>query len=159
MSTQSVIAACQQKWAALNAAGFPGSVVPELYFDEAPQVSGSGAQVQPTTAGYAVVKDAGHAIKALSFGVAVREVANLDFEIYYPSLGDCLTAALAVQLNGGAGADRLGFDFGTLPALAPPLVLLAIRPRLSQADFAGDGKTGARVHMWKLGYDFEFTRS
>lgn len=159
MPSQSLIAAIQAKWSSLTASGFPSSTIPDLYFDEAPQVNSAGSQVQPTTAGYAVVKDNGHNVNAIAFGVVAREVAKLDFEIYYPSLGDCLTAALAVQLNGGSESSRQGFDYGRLPAILPPLVLLAIRPRLSQAGKAGLGKTGVPVHMWRLGYDFEFTRA
>jgi hypothetical protein len=159
MPTQSIIAAIQTKWDALTASGFPSSTIPPLYFEEAPVVNGSGVQVHPTTAGYAVLKDNGHSVKSMAFGVVAKEVASLEFEIYYPSLGDCLTAALAVQLNGSTEAAHLGFDYGSLPALSTPLVLLAIIPRSSQGGFAGMGKTGVPVHVWKLGYDFEFTRS
>ena len=150
MTTPNIIAAVQTKWDAMTAGNFPSSTVPTLYFDEAPQVNGSGTQIFPETAGYAVVKSTSGISIAYAFGVYGKETERLEFEIYYPSFGDCMQAARAVQTE---------FDFSTLPALATPLVLLAIRPRTSSEAMAGIGKTGVPVHVAKLGYDFEFTRS
>jgi hypothetical protein len=159
VSTPSVIAAVQAKFAALTAGGFPGAVVPTLYFDEAPQTNAAGAQVQPTTAGYAVLKDKGSTSKALAFGLTTRELIRLDFEFYYPSLGDCRMAAFATALNGGTEADKLGFDYGTLPDLTTPYVLLAMKPRSNKAKKAGTGKTSAPVHYWSVSYELELIRN
>lgn len=158
MSTPSLIVAIQTKFATLTAGNFPGGVVPALYFDEAPQTSATGAQIQVTTAGYVVLKDQGSSSRGLAFGGPTREVVKFDFEFFYPSLGDCRAAALATSLNGGLQADKLGFDFGDLPDLGAPYTLLAIRPRSNKAVKAGVGKTGVPVHQWTLGYDVEVYR-
>lgn len=150
MATKSVIRACQLKFAAIPAGGFPGGVLPALYFDEAPQTDGSGAQVQPTTQGYAVIRSKGAAARAYAFGSPLtREDAEVEIEFFYPSLGDCSDAAEAT---------RAAFDYGALPDLDPSFTLLAIRPRSNRPSRAGLGKTGVPVHSWVLGYRIEILR-
>jgi hypothetical protein len=150
MATASIVRAAQLKFAGLTAASFPGGVLPALYFDEAPVVTGSGAQAQVTTQGYVVLKHTGTRARAYAFGGATREDVGLEFEVYYPTLGDALTAV---------GVIKAGFDYGTLPDLDTAVfLLLAIRPVSDRPAFAGLGKTGANVHQWTVGYSLELVR-
>lgn len=155
MPTQSIIAACQKKFAALGPVNFPGGVLPQLYFDRAPQTNTAGTQVQPTTQGYVVLKDNGQDVELMSFQLETREVERFDFEIYYPQLADCDTAALAIKRNGGTTAQKLGFDFGTLPELASPRGTFVIRRVREQRGQRGIGLTGAVVHVCRLSYRVE----
>lgn len=160
MSTRSIIRAVQLKVATLAAGCFPNNTVPPLYFDEAPQTDAAGAQVQPTTAGYGVVKHNGSRTRAYAFGGHTREDHEVVIEFYYPALADCRQAVDAVRLNGCKPSEKQGLDFGTLPDLAPPYKLLAIRPLGDEAGREpGAGKTGARVHSWLVRYRVELVRS
>lgn len=151
MATTSLIAAIQSKFATLTAGSFPGGVRPAVYFDEAPVVTGSGSQVQPTTQGYVVLKNTGARARAYAFGGATREDVAVEFDVYYPSLGDALTAANVI---------KAGFDYGDLPDLDTAVFrLLAVRPVSDRPAFAGLGKTGANVHQWTVGYRVELVRA
>ena len=152
MATQSIIAAAITKFAALTAANFPGSTRPPLYFDDAPVVTAAGAQVQPTAAGYCVLKDDGQDVLSLGFERQTNEAAHFVIEVYYPSLGDVDTAVLAVKRNGGTAAQALGFDFGTLSDLASPRGTFEIVREREQRAHAGLGKTGVPVHVCRISY-------
>jgi hypothetical protein len=154
-ATPSLVNACLLKWDALTAPLFPGGVRPAIYYAQAPATDSGGAQVQTTTTGYAVLRHRGSRTRAYAFGVTSRENHDVEFEIFYPSLGDCLTAALAARLNGGTTQQRLGFDYGALPDLVAPYRLLALRPAGDAAAMPGMGKTGAPVHSWLLRYRIE----
>lgn len=155
MPTQSIIRACQLKFAALTAGNFPGGVRPELYFHEAPQTTGAGAQVQASSQGYVVLRDKGQDVVIQSFRLETREVATFDFEVYYPALADVDAAVLAIKRNGGTTADRLGFDFGSLSDLASPRGTFVIRRTREQREQAGLGKDGKPVHLCRVSYRVE----
>jgi hypothetical protein len=152
MPTQSIIAASITKFAALTAANFPNATLPVLYFDEAPVVNTLGVQVQPTTAGYCVLKDEGQDVLSLGFERQTNEVEAFVIEVYYPSLGDVDTAVLAIKRNGGTATQGLGFDFGTLSDLASPRGTFEIVRKREQRAFAGMGKTGVPVHVCRISY-------
>jgi hypothetical protein len=152
MATQSIIAAGITKFAALTAANFPGATRPALYFDEAPAVNASGTQIQPTAAGYCVLKDEGQDVLSLGFERQTNEVCQFVIEVYYPSLADVDTAVLAIKRNGGTAAQGNGFDFGTLSDLASPRGTFEIVRTREQRAFAGQGKTGVPVHVCRLSY-------
>lgn len=141
----------QAKIAAISAGDFPGDVRPAVYFGEAPQVTGSGGQVQPTTQGYCVLRHNGTRSRALAFGPppVTRDDVGLEIEAYYPTLEDALSAVNVI---------RAALDYGTLPDLDSSLQLKAIRPRSDQPQQAGLGKTGAVVHGAKYGFDLEILR-
>lgn len=159
MNSQSVIVGVIEKFDALASVNFPSAVRPALYFDEAPVVNAAGAQVQPTTQGYCVLKDRGQTPSFLAFKTATsmptKEVAEFDIEVYYPSLGDCDQAALAVKRNGGTTLQRLGFDTGSLRTLISPRSRLVIRRTREQRGHGGLGKTGVPVHFVRLSYRVE----
>lgn len=152
MATQSIIKACIDKFAALDAANFPGGSRPALYFDEAPAVNASGAQVQPTTAGYCVLKDEGQDVTVMGFERQTNEACQFVIEVYYPDLGDVDTAVLALKRNGGTADQALGFDFGTLSGLSSPRGTFEIVRTREQRSFAGKGKTGVPVHRCRVSY-------
>jgi hypothetical protein len=152
MATQSIISACITKFAALTAANFPSSTRPALYFDEAPVVNASAAQVDPTTAGYCVIKDEGQDVLSLGFERQTNEVCQFVIEVYYPSLGDVDTAVLAIKRNGGTSAQGNGFDFGTLSDLTSPRGTFEIVRTREQRAHAGQGRTGVPVHVCRITY-------
>lgn len=152
MATQSIIAASITKFDALTAANFPGASRPALYFDDAPVVNAAGAQVQPTTAGYCVLKDDGQDVLSLGFERQTNEVCNFVIEVYYPSLADVDTAVLAIKRNGGTTAQALGFDFGILSDLTSPRGTFEIVRTREQRAGASLGKTGVPVHVCRLSY-------
>lgn len=159
MPTTSVIAAAITKFAALTAANFPGSSRPALYFDDAPVVTAAGAQTQPTTAGYCVLKDDGTDVESFGFERQCREVNHFVIEVYYPSLGDCDTAGLAIRRNGGTSEQGNGFDWGTISDLTTPRGTFVIVRTHEQRAHAGLGKTGVPVHVLRLSYQVEVTEA
>lgn len=152
MATQSIIAACITKFAALTATNFPNYTLPTLYFDEAPVVTAAGAQLVVTSTGYCVLKDNGQDVLPLGFERQTNEVCNFDIEVYYPSLGDVDTAVLAIKRNGGTAAAGNGFDFGTLSDLASPRGTFEIVRVREQRGNGGLGKTGVPVHFCRISY-------
>ena len=152
MATQSIISACITKFAALTAANFPNSTRPTLYFDEAPVVTASGAQLAVTSTGYCVLKDEGQNVLSLGFERQTNEVCDFVIEVYYPSFADVDTAVLAIKRNGGTSADGNGFDFGTLSDLTSPRGTFEIVRTREQRAFAGMGKTGEPVHVCRISY-------
>jgi hypothetical protein len=156
MATQSIIAAALTKFDGLTASGFPSSTRPKIYFDEAPQTDASGDQIRAESgSGYCVLKDKGQDVKIVSFNLETREVASFDIEIYYTSLADCDTAALAIKRNGGTTAQKLGFDFGTLSDLASPRGTFVVKRAREQRGKAGVGRDGKPVHFCRLSYRVE----
>lgn len=152
MATQSIIAAGITKFAGLTAANFPDATRPTLYFDDAPVVTAAGAQVQPTTQGYCVLKDEGQDVTVMGFERQTNEVCNFVIEVYYPFLADVDTAVLAIKRNGGTTAQALGFDFGTLSDLTSPRGTFEMVRTREQRAHAGMGKTGVPVHVCRISY-------
>lgn len=153
MATLSIIAACQAKLSALTPDYFPGGVLPAMYFDEAPQTTGAGAQIQPTTQGYVVLKDDGQDVLDMGFEHQTVEQANVVIEVYYPSLGDVDIAVLAIKRNNGPVGS--GFDFGTLAELTSPRGTFVLKRVREQRAKAGLGKTGVPIHVCRLTYRVE----
>lgn len=155
MPTQSIIRACQLKFAGLSAGGFPGGVRPALYFADAPQTDTNGDQVRVSSQGYVVLKDRGQDVSLFGFNLETREVANFDFEVYYPELEDVDAAVLAIKRNGGTTAQRQGFDFGTLTDLESPRGTFVVRRVREQRDKVGVGRDGRPVHRCVISYRVE----
>lgn len=158
MRTQSVIAAVQAKVAGLAVANFPGGVRPAVYFEEAPPVTTTGAQLHVDATGYVVVRHRDTRSRSYSFDGSTREDTDLELEVFYPSLGDCRTAVNALRFNGGVPTNRYGLDYGTLPALDRNLRLLAVRPTGDRPGREQLGRTGQPVHSWTLSYRIEIVR-
>lgn len=158
MPTQSVLRAVQLKLLSFAPVGFPGGVRPGVYFDQAPQTDGEGAPVHAGTQGYVVLKHRGTQSAAYAFGPETRELVNLELEVHYAKLSDCLAAADVIARNGGAPAQRLGLDYGTLPDLDRRFKLLAVRPVSGRQSFEALGAGGERVHAAVLGYRVELVR-
>ena len=159
MPTQSIIAACQLKFAALTAGNFPGGVLPTLYFDTVPQTDGHGAQIDVTTQGLCVLKDNGQTPDLMSFQLQTREVEQFEIGVFYLSLGDVDQAVLAIKRNGGTTAQKLGFDFGLLPDLVSPRGTFVIRRVKEQRSREAFGRTNALVHACRLSYRVEVLES
>lgn len=155
----SLLVAITDKFDTLTQSLFPGSVRPGIYFDKAPPVNASGAQVQPTTAGYVVFRDATEDFRPMAFGDVSNETVEIEWKIFYPSLGDCLTVANVIRFNGGVPSARAGFDHGTLPTFTPPPTLRDIVCVKGARQYAGIGKTSVRVHEVRMTHRFCFTRS
>lgn len=152
MATQSIIAAALAKFAGLTAANFPGQVRAPVAFDEMPRKDATGAALDPET-GYVVLKDMGQKPTLLGFERQTQEVAEFVFEVFYPALGDCDAAVLAIKRNGGTSDDALGFDFGTLDALtAPRTPMVCLRTLEKRSKEQGYGATGKLIHCCRLHY-------
>jgi hypothetical protein len=161
VKTQSIIRACQLKFATLDAANFPGAARPRFDFDETPQVDENGAQIRVEgQTGCVVLIDRGQDVKLLNFELTTREVANFDIEVYYESLADVDQAVYAIKRNPPAGADESfapgrGFDFGKLPDLFSPRGTFVIRRVREQRSRVGLNRPGKPVHCCRINYRVE----
>lgn len=142
----SVISAAMTKFDALTASNFPSSAVPAVYLDEAPVADGS--QVYPP---YAVIRDEGESPEN-HFDQSVIETSRFTITLYYASLADADSAALAVRFNGGTPQQKSGFDFGTLTGLPTGFTIKSLVRTGSRRFYAGIGKAGQRIHAVELSY-------
>jgi hypothetical protein len=144
----SVVAAAITKFGTL---GFTPR--PAIYFDDVPLTDNTGAQIYPP---YVVVKDNGTRPEAIEAG-AVMDTTDITFECYGVTLALADAIAEGVKYSTGAVQDRLGFDYGTLPALTNGS-LNVIRRAGERRTMAGLTKEGGRAHMVEIRYEVEVRR-
>lgn len=150
MATLSIDAALKARYDALTATNFPGDALPPMYFGQAAQTTGAGAQQRLP---YVVFTEASHQFTILDFERSALHVVGFVLDVYANSLADVDECVLGIRLNGGTVGQGLGFDYGTLTDLASPRSTHQIIPtgeprRLDQPlDIEGN-----RVHAARLEY-------
>ncbi len=150
MATPSITAAVKAKFDALTASNFPGAARPPLFFGQAPQTDGTGAQQRLP---YVEFSEQGRQVQVLDFERNSVLVLTLALDVYANTLADVDATVDAIRWNGGAVGGGAGFDFGTLADLTAPRsthqLLPAGEPRRYEPplDIAG-----ARVHAARMEY-------
>lgn len=150
-----VVSAVFDKYNALTATLFGGTVRPPLQLDEQPATGTTGAQRRVP---YVVLKDNGFVPEFQSDGRAI-EKGVLVFELYAEVLDTDTSGvvtvdkmALAIKYAGGAPSARLGFDWGTL-TITGYTYPISLRRTREQRGYAGFNFNGQPVHKCTLTYE------
>lgn len=152
MATANVIDAVLSKFDELSAGGFPSSTKPPVAFDEVPLVDATGAELSAESGLVALRNVRSQVVGRVTEG-QILEAYSFTWEIYYPSLGDALTAADAIRKNGGTLQQGLGFDNGTITELGGTRVNFdCLYVGSNTTKEPGAGKTGKLIHCHRLNY-------
>lgn len=148
MAADSYIKAVEDLIAGLTPTLFPGNVVPPIWFDEAPQQTGAGAQ-QHTP--YIILRDGGGTAQ-WDEAVNAYTPSTFTLEVYDRSLGVCDSIMKAILWNGQNPNLKLGLAFATL-SLNAPLYSIVVMPTTDQHSYAGVDYQGQRVHKYAQSFD------
>lgn len=158
MAESSVLAAVMAKYGTLSAAGFPGSEVPSIWLDEAPQEGSTGSQLKPP---YVIIRDGGGRDE-WDFETNAITPGSFSLDVYYADDGTssgvtlCDQAMAAIFWNNVAPNLRSGIAFMTCDLVAPLYGMDgAVIPTTDQHSYAGLNFQGKRVY--KYTHDFDVT--
>lgn len=149
MPADSYIKAVENLIAGLTAGNFPGSAVPAVYFDEAPQANPAGTAQQ--RAPYIVLEDDGSTYRWDFEDNAIAE-GGFTLKCYARTLADADAMLKAVMFNGQNPNQRAGLAMATLSFNAP-LYPMAVRPTKGRRGYAGPDYQGHRVHVAEQAFE------